>query len=354
MPNMTYAAQGNLTIYRLRNGDTFTVSFDLNGKPLYQGIDPETGTIKPDWTVAANQPIITPVVTSARGGAVSLSLHRWYYNNDSQPLNFNGTTVGGWTPDSTGKFALRASDGSIKIIANLASTVNTANDTLKYTCQATLEGVEYNLSKTVDIIIQNIGASSYFGWLDPSTKILDSNTASATVTAHLMLAGEELTTSNFYCKWYKDVDLVSAWNGQSTVTITRGDINGTQVFLCKFFKSSSDTTPVFTAAITMTDLTDEFKVVPRITSSNTSVSEGNNVVVKAEVVRMRDNSVYSLANATSVTWASHVMGVRNNSDWTVIRTVASDTVTISTSDTDHDGRIDDIVVVQEVEWVETI
>ena len=56
MPNMTYAAQGNLTIYRLRNGDTFTVSFDLNGKPLYQGIDPETGTIKPDWTVAAGNP----------------------------------------------------------------------------------------------------------------------------------------------------------------------------------------------------------------------------------------------------------------------------------------------------------
>lgn len=65
-----YSAQGSITIKRLRNGDSLYVSFDTNGKPLYQGVDTSTGSVSPDWTVAANQPIITPKVTSVRGNTV--------------------------------------------------------------------------------------------------------------------------------------------------------------------------------------------------------------------------------------------------------------------------------------------
>ena len=73
---MTYSAQGSITIKRLRNGDNFFISLEVtNGIPLFQGVDEKTGAVSPDWTVAANQPIITPRVTSARGNSVSLSMH---------------------------------------------------------------------------------------------------------------------------------------------------------------------------------------------------------------------------------------------------------------------------------------
>ena len=90
------SAQGSITVKRLRNGDTFFISLDLNGVPLYQGVDPVTGDVPPDWRVAANQPVITPKVTSARGNIVSLGGHQWSYNG--QVLVFTGASSGNWTP----------------------------------------------------------------------------------------------------------------------------------------------------------------------------------------------------------------------------------------------------------------
>ena len=142
---MNYSAQGSITIKRLRNGDSLFMSLELNGKPLYQSYDDQTDTVSPDWTVAANQPIITPHVSSTKSGAVTTSLHTWTYNGVQ--LVFNGASSGGYTEDSTGKFALNPVNGALKIIANLASSINTANDTLQYACVATVAGVEYNLSK---------------------------------------------------------------------------------------------------------------------------------------------------------------------------------------------------------------
>ena len=90
----TYSAQGSITIKRLRNGDNFFISLEItNGVPLFQGVDEKTGTASPDWTVPANQPIITPKVTSARGNAVDLSFHSWKYNGVA--LNFNGAETDG-------------------------------------------------------------------------------------------------------------------------------------------------------------------------------------------------------------------------------------------------------------------
>ena len=91
-----YSAQGSITIKRLRNGDSLYISFNTNGKPLYQGVDTSTGSVSPDWTVAANQPIITPKVTSVRGNTVVRSSHQWKWNG--QTLLFTGATSadGNW------------------------------------------------------------------------------------------------------------------------------------------------------------------------------------------------------------------------------------------------------------------
>ena len=66
-----YSAQNSITIKRLRSNDSLMLTFENNGIPLFQAVDEESGAVSPDWSIAANQPVRTPKVTSARGLAVS-------------------------------------------------------------------------------------------------------------------------------------------------------------------------------------------------------------------------------------------------------------------------------------------
>ena len=340
---MTYSAQGSITIKRLRNGDNFFISLEVtNGIPLFQEVDDKTGAVSPDWTVAANQPIITPRVTSARGNSVSLSMHTWKYNGIA--LNFNGTTTDGWTLDSTGKFRLDASTGALKIVGNLASTVNIANDALTYECLATISGVEYHLTKSVDILIKTVGANGYVGFIMASTEQLTAEVTTTTLKTRLMLAANDVTS--YYVKWYKDDTLWSDKNGQTTITVGRGDVDGTQLFIAEFYQDSTATTPVYRAGIRIIDTLDEFQVQLAITSVNKEVSPGNDVTVKAKVVNMRTNSV---VNPSGAVWSLRVMEKKG---WVEKRRVSTDTITITTADTDdpNTGEENDVEIHAEVDF----
>lgn len=339
----TYSAQGSITIKRLRNGDNFFISLEItNGVPLFQGVDEKTGVPNPDWTVAANQPIITPRVTSARGNSVDLSSHSWKYNGVA--LNFNGAETDGWKADSTGKFKMNVSTGALRIVQNLASEVNCANDTLTYECVATISGVEYNLTKSIDILIQTVGANGYIGFIIASTEQLTAEVTSCTLDTKLMLAADYVTS--YYVKWYKDDTLWTAKNGQKSITVGRNDVDGTQLFIAEFYKDSSSNTPLYRAGVRIIDTLDEFQVQLAITSANKEVSPGNNVVVEAKVVNMRTNTVVSPAGAV---WSLRVMEKKN---WSEKRLVSTNTITITTADTDNPttGEENDVEIHAEVDF----
>lgn len=339
----TYSAQGSITIKRLRNGDNFFISLEItNGVPLFQGVDEKTGVPSPDWSVAANQPIITPRVSSARGNAVDLSFHVWKYNGVS--LNFNGAETDGWKLDSTGKFKMNVSTGALRIVQNLASKTNCANDTLTYECVATISGVEYNLTKSIDVLIQTVGANGCVGFILASTEQLTADVTSCTLETKLMLAADNVTS--YYVKWYKDDTLWSAKNGQKTITVGRNDVDGTQLFIAEFYKDSTSTTPLYRAGVRIIDTLDEFQVQLAITSTNKEVSPGNPVVVAAKVVNMRTNTVVSPAGAV---WSLRVMEKKN---WAEKRRVATNTITITTADTDNPttGEENDVEIHAEVDF----
>lgn len=342
MAGTNYSAQGSITIRRLRNGDNLFVSLELNGIPLFQGVDEKTGVPSPDWTVAANQPIITPKVSTARGNAVDLSFHTWKYNGVA--LNFNGAETDGWKLDSTGKFKLNVTTGALRIVGNLASKTNCANDTLTYECVATISGVEYNLTKTIDILIQTVGANGYVGFILASTEQLTAEITSCTLDTMLQLGADPVTS--YYVKWYKDDTLWSAQNGKKSITVTGKDVDGTQLFIAEFLKDSNSTTPLYRAGLRITDTLDEFQLQLAITSSNKEVSPGNPVTAKATIVNMRTNTVVTPQNPV---WSLRVM---DKKDWTEKRRVASDTITITTADTDDPttGEINDIEVHGEVDF----
>ena len=252
-----YSAQAGITIRRLRNGDTLYLTLEIGDKPLFQAVDSQTGAVSPDWTVAANQPVITPNVNSTRGNTVNLANHSWTYNGSV--LSFTGATSGGYTLDSTGKFAMNLNTGALKIVANLASASNPANDTLQYGVDATVGGVVYHLTRSVDVQIQAAGASSYFGFINATTTQLDSSHTSATLKANLWLSTSPV--NSFYVKWYKGNNAWTDMNGQTQVVVSRDDIDASQLIIAEFYLSSSDTNYVARAAITLIDTLDEILVV---------------------------------------------------------------------------------------------
>lgn len=339
-----YSAQGSITIKRLRNGDSLFITLENNGIPLYQGVDPSAGTIAPDWTVAANQPVITPKVTSVRGNTVVRSSHQWSYNG--VVLLFTGATNGDWRTDSTNKFQINlttgADGGALKIIGNLANANAVANGQLTYSCVATISGVNYNLSKSTDVVIQKIGASSAYGSVLASPGTIDSTTTTSTLKTALQIGAAPVTS--YHVKWYKDNTAWPAMDGQKQITVGRGDVEGTQLFIAEFYLSASDTTPVARAGVYVIDSLDEFRIEFDPISTNKEVGPGQDVTVKAKIINTRTNTVFTPTNPV---WRCDVM---DKDTWQAINSYPSDTVTVTTADTDRNGKENDVEVVGEVSW----
>lgn len=336
-----YSAQAGITIRRLRNGDTLYLTLNLGTKPLFQAVDSQTGAVSPDWTVAANQPVITPQVGSTRSNIVTLSNHSWKYNGAT--LNFNGTTTDGFTLDSTGKFAMNSVTGALKVVANLASPSNMSNDNLSYSVTATVGGIAYNLTKSIDVQIQSAGASSYYGYIVATTVQLDSDHTSATVTANLWLSASPV--QNFYVKWYKGSVEWQAMAGQKTVTVSRNDIDTSQLLIAEFYLQSADTNYVARAAITLIDTLDEIIVVPYISSSQKEVDENKPVTVASRIVRAIDGSVLTPSNPT------YLYEIFDGPTWTKLAESTASSIQVTTAHTDQqDGSAHEVVVLVQVNF----
>lgn len=340
---MSYNVQNSITIKRLRSSDSLILAFGNNGIPLFQAIDDVSGAVAPDWTIPENQPVRMPVITSVRGIPVSVISHRWSYNGTL--LNFNGAEVGGWILDSTGKFQINA-EGHIRIVQNLASVINTAGDILSYTAQVSVAGVEYNLSGELEIVIQKMGASSYYASILAETEALSSDVPSTNVTTKLFQGTTQIT--NYHTKWYKDFVEWTDKVGQKNIVVARDDISGAQLFIVEMYKTAAAGDPVIArAGIRIIDVSDEYKVVLEITSANKMVyrdetGTDHNVTVTAKIVNMKTGAVYAPVGAV---WKLDVMDREN---WTSLKTSSTDTIVVTPAETDRDGNIYDVDVMAEV------
>lgn len=331
-----YSAQGSITIKRLRNGDSIFLTLELNGKPLYQAVDDKTGAVIPDWGIEANRPVITPKATTTRGNTVYLSHHSWTYNGVL--LVFNGATSGSYIMDSTGKFGLNTSNGALKIMANLASPINSANDTLVYACMATVVGVEYNLTKSIDIQIAKAGSSSYYGFINASSTQMDVDHSTITLATELWLSGAGI--SEYYVKWYKGTAPWTAKTGQKSITVNREDIDASQLFIAEFYIHAEDVQYVFRAGICILDTLDEISLVPYISSANKEVSEGSPVTVAARLIRVSTGAVLTPVNPS---WN---MAIMDGDTWEQKASGTSDSIQVTTAHTDQaDGSSHDVVVI---------
>ena len=334
----TYSTQSSITIKRLRNGDSIFLTLELNGKPLYQAVDKQTGAVVPSWTVEANRPVITPKASSTRNNNVSLSSHKWSHNGVD--INFNGATSGSYVLDSSGTFGLDPITGALKLFKDLASTTNIASDSLQYSCVATVSGVEYSMAKSIDVQIVVGGASSYYGFIKASTTQLDDANSTATLATELWLAAS--AESNYFVKWYKDTKEWTEKAGQKSITVNRDDVNGAQLFVAEFYRNQTDTNYIYRAAVSIIDTFDEIILSPYISSANKTVNDNMPVTVAARLINATTKATL---NPTNPNWKFTIM---DGDSWTVLGTSTSSSIEVSTAHTDKaDGTYHDVVVIVE-------
>jgi len=348
---MSYSAQGSITIKRLRSGETLNLVLQGNGIALFQGVDTSTGEVTPDFTQSTNQPTLTPVISLVKtSSSATLSAHKWYYNGEL--LVFDSSTGINTTTEAWNAcFKLDPATGSITIIANLASPTNYANDTLTYSGVATVNGTEYQVAASKEIQICSLGASAYNAYLTANTEIIGEGDAypdTATITPHL-LAGTAKTTPT-QVKWYKTNLSSAVWattTGKNNKTISRTDVDGYTLFIAVFYVNG---TAVAQAGIHIRDISDEYVIDYVITSDNKTVDTGKSVVVKGIIRNLTKQE--HIADPDGATWETAVI---RPSDWNTLRTVAANTVTITTSDTDTTlsngaASVEDVEVSGSVSW----
>jgi len=267
---MTNNAQGTITLRKLRNGSTSAVTLNVD-KQLLQlvAINDATGnaTVAPDWTVAANQPTITPMLV---GGATGMTLSdiRWYYNGDTYIGNVASGSI-------NSNFRINA-NGSLTIIGNLASKDNLFTDTVTMKAEVTdTTGITSgNIEKSIDIPIQRASTSGYTVLIDSTSTVLGTTSSgsvvnSATLTAKV-LQGVTDVTDSVTVKFFNGLSDSTGTTGK-TLTVSRSDVNGSQLYIARAFVGSTE---VDAEGITILDSSDEYQVVTDVTDG---VNSQNNV-----------------------------------------------------------------------------
>lgn len=252
-------------VRRILKGDTLSLSLQTNGVPLFQGLNPDTFTVSPNWSESGTHPIITPSVGSARKNNVTLTNHAWAYNGNNLEFGSSGT---GWeTSTVDGRFKLNHADGSLAIIADLASKVNQDSDTLTYSGDAVLGASIYPMQKSIDILVSMLGGSSYFGGVSADTTVLSKGQTEANLRPWLFnSAGGEVSTYSINLYRGSGTDLAGTYNNPASgITIHRdktGDadklyVDSHQLFVLEFIV---DGAAVYRTGISIDDISDIYQL----------------------------------------------------------------------------------------------
>ena len=357
----TFSAAGAITIKRLRNGDTLYLTLVTNN-PLFQVVNPDDGKVSPDWTVAANQPKITPNCYTAKGSnKVTLSNHKWSWNNTV--LDFpNEASEGGLVTCSNadGRFAI-GSDGSLTIVKNLASKENNANDTITYTATATVDGVEYTVTKSVDVVIHTAGSTVYSAYITADPAILTSEAQNTTLKLWLWNGMTQDDAGLYYVRWLKGIkgDEIPGQSGKNkpTLPVTIDMVDGTTVFVAEVYDKTvsgiaAGVSPLCRASIRITDLADEYQIRFRYLANskgvvNTAVEPGNGVKVQAFVWNVTQGKEVT---SESASWQIDVQNPEDGTSRLTSGALPLDTVEVTTEHTDTQAGLTDVIVVAEAEW----
>lgn len=283
------------TVRFLRNGDTITVKryivkTDGSGAALFQMVDVTSGAVAPDWSKAENQPIIRLALHSAAGYPISLSSCTWAYNGQNLLFPLNGESwVEENTPTYKNVFQARInSDGcpELKITNNLASASAISNRQINYAVDYVSAAHHETIEGSVDVLIQQAGANSHMIQIVTPNHVLSGESTDSTysttlsVEAYYGTSKVTIGSGGYTTKWYKDgtedSNYIANSDGKTSLTVTRDDIDGGSIFVCKLILNGN---AVAQDQQRINDISDEYQIVatPSSTSANFVSLDGNAV-----------------------------------------------------------------------------
>ena len=309
----------------LRNGDQITIVRNIitssgHGAALYQAIEPTSGTVKPDWTVEANQPIIQIGARSAAGYPVEITDVRFAFDGTTLNFTYNGSE---WVTSSNDtRFQSRINEGKyeLKIVGNIASKEILSNRQISYEVAYVSNSMSDSVQGGVDVLIQQSGSSSHMLQITTNCVELDTLNTSATLTAMAMYGTEDVTIgSNGYgIEWYQDGAKLEGQTA-STLTVTRDMVTGGSIFIAKLKKYGN---VVAQDSQRINDIADEYQI------AYTPTDAGSNFVSPTQ------NATYTLSiekngthydGSVSFEWQVYnALGVKKTKGTTYTVTVTSD------------------------------
>ena len=309
----------------LRNGDQITIVRNIitssgHGAALYQAIEPTSGTVKPDWTVEENQPIIQIGARSSAGYPVEITGVRFAFDGTTLNFTYNGNS---WvTASNDTRFQSKINEGKyeLKIVGNIASKKILSNKQISYEVAYVSNAMSDSVQGSVDVLIQQSGSSSHMLQITTNCVELDTLNTSATLTAMAMYGTEDVTIgSNGYgIEWYQDGVKLEGQT-ESTLTVTRNMVTGGSIFIAKLTKDGS---VVAQDSQRINDIADEYQI------AYTPTDAGSNFVSPTH------NATYTLSiekngthydGSVSFEWQVYnALGVKKTKGTTSTVTVTSD------------------------------
>lgn len=257
----------------LRNGDQITVIRNVidsagNGAALFQVVDTITGIPTPDWTQAANQPIIQLGIRSAAGYPTEITNVAWAYDGETLNFAYNGSNWVNAENDRPFQARINGNYYELKIVNNLASKDVVSNKQISYEISYVSNAHSDSLQGSIDVLIQQAGSDSHILQITTNRVELDASNTDATLTAVAAYGTTPVSigTNGYAIEWYQDNVKLSGQTG-ATLTVTRDMVSGGSIFVAKLLK---DGNVVAQDGQRINDIADEYQITytPREAGSN--------------------------------------------------------------------------------------
>lgn len=247
----------------LRNGDQITVSRNIlkengDGAALFQVVDPNTGAVSPDWSAAANQPIVQIGARSSAGYPVEITGVAWAYDGTTLNFTLDGSNWVTASNDSRFKARVNGSCHELRVAGNLASASVVSNKQITYEVQYTSNAHSDKVEGSVDVIIQQAGSDSHILQITTDRVELDETHTTATLTAVAQYGTSAVAIgfNGYSIEWYQDNVLLTGQTA-ATLAVTRETVSGGSIFVAKLVK---DGNVVAQDAQRVNDIADEYKI----------------------------------------------------------------------------------------------
>jgi len=314
---------GSIIVYQTKSGDQLSFRFETT-KALWQGYNDETQAVAPDWTQAANQPVITPKAYSARLGfdVAKTGAGTWTYNG--LVLTFDATT--GISTNSNASFKINFSNYALTIVKNLASSTNMNGDILTYSGNWD-NGYAESAGGQIEISIDKIGSTPYSGIVNLTTNTLnETNGVTSLTVSAVLLRGTTVLSSGFTVVWKKlDGTILST---SLTQVINRSMVSGKEIFYCEFYVDGILQSVYY---FSIYDMSDPAQISFELKTAYDKTDAGKDVQYYVKLLKSGDGSQIISAAFTAVFLNSRRRTIAGGTS-SIVTTSGTGTLTVTYAD----------------------